>query len=196
MTGLYSVPSIVPTITLGSHEIRPIHSAPSLGQSIVDLDLVVWSTWYTRHLALCYIDRQWRGKKREKVKDWRRPSMWIFLFRLKRWFNLRPFFLLFVCFYQFIYCEWGLEAKRKFNEIFLFKLPFIFFQLSLFSSLLMFSYQKNIQLRWVGASNTKEKFPFMYIPTLLYLLNHMCIYYWQIFLFVLRIIMTWPANKI
>jgi len=38
-TGLYSVQSIVPTIVLvdlGSHEIRPIHSAPSLGQCIVD----------------------------------------------------------------------------------------------------------------------------------------------------------------
>jgi len=40
MTGLYSVQSIVPVIkigpkgALGSHEIRPIHSAPSLGQSI------------------------------------------------------------------------------------------------------------------------------------------------------------------
>jgi len=47
MTGLYSVQSIVPTIVLvdhvikigpkdalGSHEIRPIHSAPSLGRSI------------------------------------------------------------------------------------------------------------------------------------------------------------------
>jgi len=74
MTGLYSVQSIVPTYyrsgrpvinigpkgDLGSYEIRPIHFAPSLGQSMTDIPLLVdpfdrrpwFRARYIRHLFM------------------------------------------------------------------------------------------------------------------------------------------------